>query len=56
MTITRLTYYSQNHIDPTKGSAISVLSEILERIEQKQQTVGPDGCSYFRRPVVPSDP
>ena len=47
MTITRLTYYSQNHIDPALGSAIGVLSDILSASNKNNKPLGLTGALVF---------
>ena len=47
MAITRLTYYSQNHIDPGAGSIIRTLNSILGASNRNNQQAGLTGALIF---------
>ena len=47
MAVTRLTYYSQNHIDPTAGSIIRTLNSILGASDRNNQRAGLTGALIF---------
>ena len=47
MALTRLTYYSQNHIDPAGGSVIRTLNSILSASNRNNREAGLSGALIF---------
>ena len=47
MAVTRLTYYSQNHIDPAAGSVVRTLNGILSASNRNNKRVGLTGALIF---------
>lgn len=45
--LTRLTYFSENHIDPLKGSALSVLGEIMSASTRNNKASDLTGALVF---------